>query len=764
MGGMTTGREPAVPARPGRAASRWLLRGLALIGALLAISVALALVLLLRPVPPRSGSQRLRGLSAPVIVVFDETGVPDVRAATEEDAFRALGWLHAADRLFQMEMRRRASHGRLAEVLGEAFVPMDVAARRDGHAASALSDLEVLDLEERALLQAYAEGVNAYVKTHARPLELLALGVEPEPWTPVDSLAFGRFLMAGLSDAAEREVGELRRRGLLDSDDGTAVLADEEAREAPAGDDEPSGGGGSNAWAVSGLRAASGSPILANDPHLAAEWPGVWYAARLRADDGLDCAGLTLPGIPGIVIGHNGRVAWGIAMAEVDDADLFEEVLDPTRRAYRRGDRWVSLESREETIRIRGVAERKVRFFATDRGTLLGRIPGAGAEIRSVARRFAPAEAPTGIVAFWKASRAADAAELEAAWAHYRGTAINVCWASLRGAIGVRLAGSVPIRAAPPEVPSRDDWVRVAGQGDLPRIVDPPEGFVATANDDWSAAGRKLPFAGSYASGDRVGRIRELLAPLRAATPADMNAIQTDVLSSYALRIVGSILGIEPRDDEARRAVDILRAWDGRAERRGRSRLFYEVLRQLATTSRFDRWATLDAALLGPAAEWDDPGTPRVETRDDAVSRALASALERVEREDGTDPERWNWGRTHTLRYVHPFSSRIPLPLLRRPLDVGPLELPGEVHTVQVQGFRLAGEPRIRHIASARIVVDLGNPDASTLVLPLGQSGQFQDSHYDDQARSWAGGTTFPFPFRRSAVDATSASTLRLVP
>ena len=742
---------------PRSGARRWAgpaLRLAATIAALGAIALVAALVRIRLSVPARSGRVRLPGLSAAVQVAFDRRGIPHLLAATELDACRALGWLHAGDRFLQMEFRRRAASGTLAEIVGPSLVPLDLRSRREGHRQAAQAEAASLTPRLRAMLEAYAAGVNAYLSARPRPVELVALGVEPEPWSLTDSLAFAHLMLTGLSDAPDREIRGLLARGTVESADGTRVLP------TASGDRDQTlpreaGAAGSNAWAVSRARSASGGPILANDPHLRPEFPGVWYAAHLTTGDGLDVAGLTLPGIPGVAIGHNGRVAWGITVAQVDDADLYLELLDPAKRATLRDGRSLPLEERQETIRVKGQAERRVSFLRTERVSLLGGFREKDGTWKAVGLAFAAERARGSLEAFARAARAGSAQELQDAWASYRGPAFNVCWAAADGHTGLRLAGSVPRRRST-LVDGRgfsvEDWDGIVPDAELPRIVDPPEGFVASANDDWSAAGRKLPYPGDYATGDRVQRIRELLRDRDGVGVQDMNAIQNDILSPYAVRVVRGLSGIELPEGDARRARTILQTWDGRASRTGPSRLFFAFVSQLASREKLAGWAAVEAAVASP-----DPRR---------VGEILAASLREVEREDGADPEAWNWGRLHTLSYHHPFSGRLPwaLRFLERWLDVGPLELPGEVHTVHVEGFRLGAEPRVRHIPSARLVVDLGNPDASSLVLPLGQSGQFQDIYYEDQVRAWAEGRTYPFPFTARAVDAAAVSVLRLEP
>lgn len=774
-------------------------------GAALAWIVALAAaaagvacaVVLLDPLPSRRGEVALAGMTAPAEARFDRAGIPHVRAVLETDAWRALGWIHAADRLFQMEMRRRAAEGRLAEVLGPAALPRDEEARRRGYAATAKVSWAAASDRERAILEAYAQGVNAYLADQPLPLELRALGIDPEPWSPRDSLAFGALMYDGLSMSAAREravLADAAKRGpaaaaaLADAADGKTTHLSEEVVRAVEGagslrapDDGPAAAAGSNAWALAGSRSASGKPLLAGDPHLDPERPGTWYAAQLESADGLDVCGLTLPGTPGVFIGHDGRVAWSITMNQGDDADLYLERIDDVRGAWLDGDAWVPLDRRVETIRVKGAPDVRLEVASTRHGPIVARF-GGDAGI-AVALRRSWIGAPGGSLgAFLSSGRARDGDALLAAWAGYRGPPVNLCWADARGHIGVHVFGAIPERGAgdgrfpvPGWIP-RYDWTGLVPEGRLPGIEDPPEGFVASANDDWSAAGRPLPFPGLYASSDRVERARHLAGVLRHASVSDMRTMQADLYSPYAARIVAALRHLRLDDPEARRAASILAAWDATAATRGPSRLFFAFMREAwkgaalprgrGAAAAWTRWSLLDRMITGRTAGdlWDDPTTPARETREAWIGRALARALREVEREDGKNPRRWSWGKVHRLTYEHPFAPRLPS-LVRRKLRFGPVDLPGSWHTLDVAGFPLAGRDyRVVHIPSARIIVDLGAIDDSRIVLPLGQSGQLFDRHAADMLRPWSRVRDVALPFTTEAVVKATVSTVRFLP
>jgi penicillin amidase len=758
---------------------------------LLAVALVAATAFLLSPLPSRRGRVVIPGLKAPVDARFDRRGVPHVRSVLENDAWRVLGFLHAADRLFQMELRRRAAYGRLAETFGQAAIAMDREARIAGYAALARRDWESLGDKERSALEAYAEGVNAALAEHSFPLELRGLRLSPEPWTPIDSLAFARLMQDDLSVAQSVERGawdDARARGLdaavslLDaSEPGTSQVAPETAEllaglgrssaaHAAAAETQAAG---SNAWAISGKRTASGKPLLAGDPHLAAERPGVWYAAHLTSADGLDVAGLTLAGSPGIVIGHNGRVAWSITMHQADDSDFFIESVDWAAGTYRRGDAWVPLDRSEETIKVKDGADVAIELARTVHGPIVQRL--AQNDGLALARAFAPASLPQGPRTFLEAARARNGRELLAAWSHFAGPSVNVCWADVTGAIGVTVAGAIPDRSRGdgrfpvPGWTGSYDWRGTIPASALPSIAAPEDGVVVTANDDWSLASRHLPYPGYFAEPDRAARARELGTALSSATVADMRAMQDDVYSPYASRTIAALRTMAFTDPRAVRAVSVLSHWDKRVERKGPSRLFFAFMKELrkatAATPRVT-WSMLDRMIEGSGAQsfWDDPSTSQVETRAGAIEKALSAAIDTVLREDGADPARWSFGRVHRLGYEHAFASALPKALAKR-LAIGPVALPGEWHTLNVAGFPLRGERYdVTQIPSARLIVDLADPDASRLVLPLGQSGQLFDGHAKDQLRAWTEGFDFPLPFTAKAVDSATISTIRFVP
>jgi penicillin amidase len=461
-------------------------------------------------------------------------------------------------------------------------------------------------------------------------------------------------------------------------------------------------------------------------------------------------------------------------MHQADDGDIYVERVNWAAGLYQRGDGWLPLRRETETIHVKDGPDVAVDVARTVHGPIVSRLDDASG--LALARGFAPADLPQGPRAFLEAERAKTGAELLTAWSHYAGPSVNVCWADDSGSIGLKVAGALPRRRAGdgrfpvPGWVDTYDWDGTIPAAELPAISDPRDGIVVTANDDWSTSSRRLSYPGVYADSDRALRARQLATSLQRATVADMRAMQNDVYSAYAARIVSALRGIVMADPRAKKAMSVLARWDARAETRGPARLFYAFMKQIRAAATPQNapvtWSVLERMIDGSGAQqyWGELQPPDGRTRANRIESALSKAMETVERQDGPDPAHWSFGRAHRLVYQHPFASALP-PWVARRLAFGPVGLPGELHTLDVAWFPLRGDGYdVTQIPSARFIVDLASPDASRLVLPLGQSGQLFDRHGSDQMSAWSTGHDFALPFTAKAIQAATISTLRLVP
>ncbi len=756
--------------------------------------------------PQRSGRATLPGLAAAVDVRWDARGVPYVRARSVEDLAAALGWLHANDRLTQMELGRRLAAGRLAELVGARAVATDRAQRTLRLRPAAERLWHGAGAESRRWLAAYARGVNAWLAARGGDLPpglrlLAGPGFRPEPWSPVDSLSFVFLMGEDLSFWAGRpeeerflwlrELGPERTRDLLGGDpfvppEILALAREQGPWRGPAAA-PPAGSPGSNNWALGPGRTASGAPVVANDPHLPLRLPGTWYQASLRAP-GYAAAGMTLPGLPGVVIGRGREVAWGLTNVMLDDHDLFFERVEAAPgggERVRRGDGWAPVTVERETIRVRGAAPVEVELRRTDRGPLLPADELRDLPPRSLAwTLYAPGDP---LSAFLALARAPGLAAVARSIGGYAGPAQNLVVADRDGGILWTVLGRVPERARGDGRLPSPGWVPAYGWRGLrdraanPARVSPPEGLLVTANDRVAPRSYPFPLTAEYDTPHRARRIRQLLTAGGPWRVGDLPAVQGDVVSLYAREVVAGLPAAAADEPAAaRRARRLLAGWDGTMasrdaagaplpaaalfaflERRLREGIFGDeaAAHHLAPLADRERLLRALAGDLDPA--WfDDVSTPRRETAAEVAGRALAAAWGDAVARWGEDSAHWDYEAIHTLTLRHPLGTA---PLVGRLFDRGPFPVPGSATTVDAAGGRWRdGVLEVTYGPSMRWATDLGRPDATYAVLPAGQSGHPFDPHYDDQIDAYRRGAVFPFPWSDAAIDAVTVSRLSL--
>lgn len=749
--------------------------------------------------PQRRGEAAIAGLGAAVEVRFDGWGVPHVRAASGRDLAAALGWLHANDRFFQMELGRRAAAGRLSELLGDRTVELDRSFRELRLRRAAERLWEGASDESRDWLVAYASGVNAWLTARGTdlPPELELLGARPEPWEPVDSLGFVLLMARDLSfwDGRPEEVrfgwlrafGPERARQLVgppaaEIPAAIAALAAGSSPAvassvAPAGStSSPDLAAGSNNWAVGAERSATGSALVANDPHLALRLPGVWFEAHLVAPD-YEVSGVTIPGTPGVVIGRTARLAWAFTNVMLDDHDLFFEQLDATGAQVRRGAGWSPVKRETSVIRVRGGAEVRLELAETDRGPLLPADPARRLPARSLAwTAYEPADPLKALTALARASRVE---EVPAAIGSFVCPAQNLVVGDVQGGLLHAVLGRLPHRLAGDGRFPSPGWDPAYGwNGLLPASENPvrrapADGMLVTANNDSWGSTRPAALVADFDSPHRADRIASRLGERRDWTAEALVAVQTDVTSRYALEVVSAIAG--DYRGEAGRAYRELRAWNGAMGRHGAGALFVLLERELRTRlfadeataagiPRFDSRERLLGLLHGEidASFVDDVSTPQHETRAEIVTAALAAAWREGSGRFGPAVSQWPYGEIHQLTLSHPLGA---LPILGPWFDRGPMSLPGSATTVDAFGAVWKGDRQaVTYGPSMRRTTDLRNPDTTFSVLPGGQSGHPGDRHYDDQLRLYLAGESRPVAWSEAAVSRATVSVLRLLP
>ncbi|HEX6041035.1 penicillin acylase family protein [Longimicrobium sp.] len=763
--------------------------------------------------PARDAS--IAGLQAPVEVWRDSLGVPHVWARNEDDLFRAMGYVHAQDRLFQMELFRRVADGRMAEILGENLVNTDRFLRTIGMGRAAAENEARLDPAHRRLLQAYADGVNAWIGNHPGPLppEFVTLRFKPEPWTVRNSLSIAKIMAWDLADwnvglevqRALDAVGDSLGRDVLPfyPDSGLTILggdADWEGRgaappaqAAPAAalprvsgvelPDVPqlalelletaSASHASNSWVIGGSRTRSGKPILANDMHLALRAPAIWYLAALHGGP-FDVTGMTLPGVPVVVAGHSRRVAWGYTNAMVDDVDLFVEQVDSANpNRYRTPEGWAEMTVRQDTIRVKGKAPVVQAVRATRHGPVISDVDERGGTNRVIAMQWTAYAPSTEVAALFEMNRARNADEFLQAVSGFNNPHQNVVYADADGQFGYWMAGRVPIRRGGDGVLPVPGWT---GEGDWtgwlrfnqhPHVRNPADGFVVTANNRQVGSQYPHHITANWAEPWRAVRIRQMVEAGRDLTAADVLAQQMDVRDAWALRHLPRAVRAADNAGLADAAHE-LRAWNGeaRVDSRGAA-LFYVWFEELRTRVGSDEFrgkpvyfprTAMERVLARGGGPWvDDVTTDSTETLDGLAAAAMRTAVERVGEK--------RWGDLHVTRIDHPMGV---VSVLDRAfgLNIGPFPNGGAFYTVNVSGWGGRTPPfNNAYGSSQRHVVDMADPDGSGgFVIPTGQSGNPYSPHYRDQTPMWREGRLWLIPLDRGKAEARAVSRMTLRP
>ena len=763
---------PPMPARPG---TRTLLHALG------------------RRLPRTRGELRVAGLHDGVIVRRDRWGIPHVDAAGDADAWFTLGFCHGQDRAFQLELLARAGRGVLAELLGAAALPIDRLSRTLGFRRVALEQVTRLDADVLVTIEAYVAGINAAAASTPRPHELVLLRAERSRWTVADVLAFDGLQSLTLAGSWDTE---LAREAILEADGPDALAAVEPAHGpwlpvatppgARAGEplarlaadlarlrDLVGNPGGSNAWAIAGSRTASGSPILANDPHLSPSVPPPWYLAHLRTPD-WELAGASFVGAPAFPTGFNGHAAWGITAACTDSADLFWEELSADRGTARGPDGPEPVWRTTETIPVRGAGAVALEVIVTRRGPIVTELVDGVSRALSIRATW---NEPAPLRGFLGVARARDFAAFRDGFRAWPGPSLNVVYADVGGHVGWQVVGTLPRRRVGNGMIPLPAWE--AGWedehldfDDLPWTLDPPSGFLASANNAPRADSAEAPFLGmDWLDGYRAARIVEVLEGRTDCDVAGSMELQADQVSIPWRDLRDVVLAAAEGP-----MVDLLRDWDGVVSADSVGASVYEVLvSELACAiARSEapngwRWAVgggfgrvVPRTSFGARTLSRLVGRLRAGRGTEHIGPALARAGEILRERHGADPAGWAWGEIRPMRLLHPLGMRRPLD---RMLNLGPVPLGGDANTPAQAGvhpLNPLGNPGA--IANHRAVIDLGDVQRSRFVLAGGQSGNPLSPHYGDLLEVWRRGAGVPIAWSADAVEEATVNRLTLRP
>jgi penicillin amidase len=795
-----------------------------------------------RSLPQTQGTVRLAGLQSQAKVLRDRWGVPHIYAESVEDLFFVQGYVHAQDRLWQMELQRRAGSGRLSEVIGEAMLEVDRFFRVVGLNRAAEAELATMDASTGRVLASYASGINAYLDTQQGrlPIEFSLLRFQPEPWQPVDALYLAKMMAWSLGCNWASELLRARLAVKLGADkaadleppfpaDNPAIVHGpgiaEGATPPPNGwgskalhdalelverlfvnnspippSAAPPGvglaAGGSNQWVVAGSLSATGQPLLANDTHLQLSMPAGWYENHL-VGGGYNVIGVSFPGAPGVIVGHNEYCAWGLTTAWQDAQDLYVEKLNPDNpHQYEYKGEWLDAKVVHEQIHVKGwQAPELQEVVLTRHGPIISGLVG---EETPLALRWLALEPSDLLGSVLRYDRAHNWQEFRAALGHWSTPAHNFVYADVEGNIGYLQAGWVPIRGqgyglAPiPGWTGEYEWQGYLPLDNLPQAYTPESGWLATANHLVVDADYPYFISADLENPCRARRVVDLITSKDTFTANDFARFQRDTYSAQAERFVQHLLAVEPETSEERRALDYLDSWNAHLDVDSVAASIYQVVRLRTLHLVFDAHleevadAYVGLDTLSPMSETSpyhgrsivrllallqgegddswlrDPATGHERTRQSVLHQALRETLELLKAELGPEMERWTWGRLNRVHFAHPVGAVKPLHLL---FNRGPYPAGGDQDTL----LRAIGKPQFPFEPVAvgdalRFIADLSDWEQCRIVIPGGQSGHVSSRHYADLIPLWREGRYQRMPFTHQEIERATRERLELTP
>lgn len=821
-------------------------------------SAIFAVVTTRKSFPETSGEVTLSGLHGKVDIKRDDKGIPQVYADDPEDLFFAQGYAHAQDRFFEMDFRRHVTSGRLAELFGKSALDTDKVVRTLGWRRVAEQELAKLDDKTKRLLTSYAQGVNSYIEGKSSSklsleyavLSLTGPDYRPEPWQPADSLAWIKAmawdLRSNMSDEITRtlstakltpdQVDELYPPmpafnkpivgegsvqdgkfstakpcpGLVACPQATGTLsraavaslesAGKAADKLPAllGAGE---GIGSNSWVVDGNHSATGKPILSNDPHLAPSMPGVWYEVGLHcrkvsAACPYDVAGFSFSGLPGVVVGHNNKIAWGVTTMYADVADLYLERI--TGDTYEYDGKQKPLTTRTEKFKVRDGKTRTITVRSTQHGPIISDVDAELADVGeeavvpgttgnyAVALRWTALTPEPTIKAIFALDTAQNWDEFRAAAKQFTVPSQNLVYADKAGNIGYQAPGTIPIRGKGNgrwPVPGWDpdyEWKGSIPFEQLPTVLNPEEGFIVTANQEVIGDQYAPNLGKDAASGYRSQRIRDLLTKKPKLSVADMTDLQLDKYSPNAKQLVPLLLKIPLDENYYRQGQNQLKGWDfQQTADSGAAAYFNAVWRNLLKLTFHDdlpkdqwpdggeRWFNVARTILkDPTSHWWDDVTTsnKVESRDEILAQSMRDARDELTMKQSRDPHNWAWGKFHKLTLTNPTLGDSGVGVINSLFNRGPYEVGGGGGIVDATAWDATEGYEVTAIPTMRMVVDLANLNRSRWIQLTGNSGHAFHDNYVDQTEMWLKGETMPWAFTKSAIDKTTEDTLTLKP
>jgi len=777
---------------------------------LVTIAVLLAVVLLAGVIavpalrksglPELNGEKSLSALTAEVKVIRDERGVPHIYASNEHDLYFMTGYITAQERLWQMDMVRHATQGRLSELFKRDMFETDIFLRALGMQEKSRMVLEKEDPEILATLQAYADGVNAWITGCGKklPPEFRVLGYEPEPWTMVDITNIIGFIGWDLASSnLSNEISNYKLGMKLGAEKAAELIADwnlvdevvfpdfklddkltDKALKAVSSMEKLEELGivtlsGSNNWAVSGSRSETGKPILSNDMHLGFNVPGFWLQVHQVIPGKLNVTGVLFPGEPFIIAGHNDRIAWGMTNLGVDDIDLFVETVDSTGNNYLYNGEWLPFRDVEHTLKMTDDSSQTRVLRYTHHGPVISGMQNIDDVVLSMC--WSGYDYSDEIKAVYLLNRAGNWDEFRTALSHFKSISQNFAYADVDGNIGLNTGGGVPVRKGTGLLPRRGDTDEYEWKGYvpfelLPSSFNPEEGFISSANQRTVDSSYPFFISGEFSMPYRIMRIREMAGEKQVLGIEDFKRMITDNHSAYAKMLTPVILkGAEALSDPGeteRKAIEELRVWNYAMDASLVAPTLFEFIRmEMAYQLLGDELDELYGAALGrqhdfylyrlmkegPDGWVDNVNTPEEESLETIIARSISAALDTLTARYGEYGEQWQWGRIHTITLEHPMGG---VKILDRVLKLNSdtYGVGGSYHTVEPYAFR--DNFKAHHGASERHIFNTADWDESLTVIPTGTSGIPGSPFYLSQTETYINNGFYSEPFSDAAVEA----------
>lgn len=816
--------------------------------------------------PQTKGEIKLSGLNQPVEIYRDAMGIPQIYASTLHDLFFAQGYVHAQERFWQMDFWRHIGSGSLSEMFGESQLDTDAFLRTLGWRQLAEEEYAGLTEESRAILTAYSEGVNAYLQDHHGSelsleyaiLKILAPDYQIAPWTPINTLTWAKAMAWDLRGNMEEEI---QRAILLRSLDPKLVdflfppypkdhplivpqIGGELSSSANANTKQPEllsiyqnayypfmaasahikqldkilgpgQGLGSNSWVIAGSRTTSGKPILANDPHLGIQIPSIWYQIGLHChpkttECPYEVSGFSFAGVPGVVIGHNDRIAWGFTNVGPDVIDLYIEKVNPQNpNQYEVNGKWVDFETRQETIHIAGGKTKTITVRISRHGPIISDTYGplkdtvdpkektaqpfrekAGIplpEQYAIAMRWTALQPSAVFEAIWGFDKAQSWSEFRQAAMGFAVPAQNLVYADVDGNIGYQMPGLIPIRKngdgrlPVPGWTDEYEWTSFVPFEELPYSLNPPSGYIVTANNRVSHWDYPYWITYDWDYGFRAQRIVTMIEQTTQKIDlATIQIMQGDDYDASAAITIPVLMQISLNDQHLEEVRMILKDWDYQARGDSAAAALYEVFWSHLLQDTFaddlpkeyapeggDRWFEVMRNLINQKESfwWDDQTTTsKTETRDDIFKKAFTEAVSELEKKQGRNPSQWKWGKLHTATFRNSSLGESGIPPLESLFNRGPFETSGGSSIVNATGWNSSKGYEVNWLPSMRMIVDLSNLDASLSVHTTGESGHVNHEHYIDMANLWRNIQYYPMWWDKESVVSHAKEHLRLIP